>query len=154
MAQESEKLSFSFDMNDFMKAYQKEAFMKNVFIGYLKENPEIVSSVIGDYVLRDLIKSDFIESITEKTKAYIEKSLTPEELDRYNSSIKKEIIKVACDKVSVNAHMIDGRVKQSIQSEATKERIISVVKSTIQEKIMLGFSRLDLSDDEYRDSED
>lgn len=140
MAEQENVMNVTFDMNEFMKAYRKEDFMKGVFVNFLKQNESIVASAIGDYVLRDLVKSNFIDEITEQVKTYVMETLKEENLSKYNNPVKNEIHKVSVESVLKNSHQIDLLINRAINSEGTKKKIIDTAKAVVKSKVAAGFS--------------
>ena len=133
----SEAVAVTLDINKLISAYDKEKFMKEVFIEFLKANPSVVANALGTYVLMDLVKSNQIEPISESVKIAIGKHL--EEIQNasiYGSPIKSAINDVIKQSVVDNKKLIEQKVVSHISSEFTKEAFINQMTSFVHNRLV------------------
>ena len=138
---EQEQFTVNFNLNEFLKAYAKEDFIRSVFVDFLKKNPKIVTDALASYVVMDLVKSGSLETISNNTKEAVNAVIAKSGQD-YNCPVKKSVYEVMSNCVAEHKNIINKNVVDAINSEGSKDSIIRRINEYLQLKVKNALSNI------------
>lgn len=134
-----QKMNIVFNINEFIKAYDRDDFMKKVFKEVLKENPEIFTQHIKEFIFAEVLKTECYADIKEKTIQAVNSDLTDEKNGRFNQSygpFKQTINKLIEESVGGQKERIANLVKLSLDEKDIKEKIAQRIANQVEYRVM------------------
>lgn len=123
------------DLNALLNSYNKEEFMLKVFKGFLKENPQVLVEAISNYVIMDLIKTNCMEEIANKTKEFVKKELEQDSGGSVKQSIRNSISSLVAERVKASKPTIDDYVSTQISNQTTQDAVIKNIQASIEKTV-------------------
>ena len=133
---EENKMQIHFDMNEFMKAYSKEDFMKKVFTEFLNTKVKQVSDLIGQSIIIEVVKSELYEQIKSEVLRKLEDEIKNGRLMGSSYGYGGPFRDVVQSCIADTKPLVSKQVDSVIKSKGFKESVATNIESTVRERVM------------------
>ncbi len=129
-----EPINVTVDLNKMFEAYNKQDFMKQVFIEAITKNPKIFTEAISKYIIMEFMGSEIGTKIKDEVKKAVQEIATIEELKK-NRDFCRELDKILIEEIKEQRSNVSIRVKQVIDQPGFKDRTAEYLAQTVKERV-------------------
>lgn len=129
-----EPINVTVDLNKMFEAYNKQDFMKQVFIEAITKNPKIFTEAISKYIIMEFMANEIGVKIKDEVKKAVQEMAVVEELKK-NRDFCRELDKILIEEIKEQRSNVSIRVKQVIDQPGFKEKTAEYLAQTVKERI-------------------
>lgn len=129
-----EPINVTVDLNKMFEAYNKQDFMKQVFIEAITKNPKIFTEAISKYIIMEFMANEIGVKIKDDVKKAVQEMAVVEELKK-NRDFCRELDKILIEEIKEQRSNVSIRVKQVIDQPGFKEKTAEYLAQTVKERI-------------------
>lgn len=134
MSEENE-INVTLNINELLKAYNKEDFMRKVFSEAINKDNKMLVNGLKDHLIAEVLRTTVFDEIKDAVIGDIKTKISSEQLlSHYNYTTYLNKMITEC--VQDNKHMLDSHVKASISQKDMKKKVAKHISHVVEERVM------------------
>lgn len=133
--EDENKMNVTLNINEFLSAYNKPDFMKDVFSKAINKNNEMLINGLKDHLIAEVLRTEVFDDIKTAVSDKIKNMIADGSLlSHYNFTTLVNNVVKEC--VSSNKPSINSAVQSSINQPGMKEKVSKQISYVVEERVM------------------